>query len=444
VTVRSRSKLGSPATSNNFLIDRRSEPRGTDLNMKIQLLKTIREVIHADSDPVRQSLFDHLRRSNSIVKLVWTAHHIVRQSYLSSALVFLFGIKSYATADTSSETQDLPLIIAIHKNAKKQGNKIAAWLGPERVSWLFPLVNRLNRRHDFLVSCRTASAIFSYVRAVEILEQQHPSGVIVSSDSNPEPLAFTRAASACGLPTIFMSHAYPTPVSPPLQFTLSILEGETALQRYQAKGPVEGDVMFCGAEGTSKPMEAQKLTSQRPVIGIFASKVVCWPKFISLIEDCREQFNPKKILIRWHPNMLGSSKLSSERADTRAVVETDPKLPLQEVASQCDWVIADENSNVNLGVLKSGIPILPMKEFSVLPESRADLYGFVNNEILPQPVKSVRGVSLEQLAQFYSNDWAERFGRYDASYFESAERLADQALDAILRVLSEHQVRGEK
>ena len=441
--------------------------------MKIQLLKTIREVVHADSDPVRQSLFDHLRHNNPVVKLVWSTHHLVRNTYLSSALVFLFGVKSYATADASSRQQHLPLIIAIHKNARKQGRKIESWLDPNPVSWLkvglgcllkpravgrlligafrigswlrfFPLVNRLNRRHDFLVSCRTASALFCYVRAKEILDQLKPSGIVVSSDSNPEPLAFTRAAGDTGIPTIFMSHAYPTPVSPRLQFTLAILEGEAALERYQAKGHVEAEVMFCGAEGASKPMQAEKLTGEHPVIGIFASKVVCWPQLIGLIEDCRSQFNPQKILIRWHPNMLGKSELSARLTDRHDVVETDPSLPLQEVANECDWVIADENSNVNLGVLKAGVPILPMKEFSVLPESRADLYGFVGSAVLPPPVKSVRGVSLEELAQFYSKDWAQRFGRYDASYSESAERLAERARDAILRVLSESQASTEQ
>ena len=441
--------------------------------MKTQLLRTIRVIVHADSDPVRQALFGHMRKHNTAVKFVWNTHRIISGTYLSSALVFLFGVKSYASADVSSREQHLPLIVAIHKNAKNQGQKIESWLAPQRVSWLkvspacllnprnfirvvmgcfrigawlrfFPLVNRLNRRYDFLVSCRAASAIFSYVRAVEILEQQKPCGVIVSSDSNPEPLAFTRAASAHGLPSIFMSHAYPTPVSPRLRFTLSILAGEAALESYQSKGPVQGDVMFCGAEGASKPIDAEKLTGEHPVIGIFASKVVCWPQFTGLIEDCRRQFNPKKILIRWHPNMLGRSELASKLTDLSAVIETDPTLPLQEVAQRCDWVIADENSNVNLGVLKAGIPILPMKEFSVLPESRADLYGFVENAVIPQPVKTVRGVSLEQLAEFYSKDWAERFGRYDASYSQSAELLAEQARDAIQKVLSESPSRAEQ
>ena len=42
--------------------------------MKIELLKTLRDVIHADSDPVRQALFDHLRKTNFAVKIVWHIH----------------------------------------------------------------------------------------------------------------------------------------------------------------------------------------------------------------------------------------------------------------------------------------------------------------------------------------------------------------------------------
>ena len=109
----------------------------------------------------------------------------------------------------------------------------------------------MNRGHDFLVSCRVASAIFSYLRAAEILGQVCMSGVIVSSDSNPEPLAFVRAASARKVPTIFISHAYPTPVSPRLDYSLSLLEGEAALAEYELKGPVRGRVFLCGVEGES-------------------------------------------------------------------------------------------------------------------------------------------------------------------------------------------------
>ena len=186
--------------------------------MKTQLLRTIREAIHADSDPVRQALFDHVRRTNLVVSFVWNVHRIAGKSHLSSALIFLFGVKSYA-ADVSTREEQLPLVVAIHKNAIKQGRKMESWLRPDRVSWLqggvdrlftlrtlrrltrgcfrirrlsrlFSLAHKLNQRHDFLVGCRATSALFSYVRALELLVALKTRGVIVSSDSNPEPLAF--------------------------------------------------------------------------------------------------------------------------------------------------------------------------------------------------------------------------------------------------------------
>ena len=102
-------------------------------------------------------------------------------------------------------------------------------------------------------------------------------------------------------------------------------------------------------------------------------------------------------------------------------------------------MITDECSNASLGVLKAGIPVLPLSEFSVFPDSRSDMYGFAKNKVIPQPVTTVRGVSLEQLAQFYSKDWAQRFERYDASYSVSAELLVEQARKEILRVMSTSQ-----
>ena len=223
------------------------------------LFKVLRDVTHADSDPVRQALFEHLRKTNPVVKLVWQIHRRLGPSHLSSLMVFLFGVKSYLTPEVSVRDANKALVVTVHENSRKQARQIASWIGEESVAWLrlgprqllspgtygrlfkalprcrtwmrfYRMADRANRRHDFLISCRATSALFSYVRAREIFQRFAPSGVILSSDSNPEPLAFARAASAFGIPTVFISHAYPTPVSPGLQFTLSILEGEAALE----------------------------------------------------------------------------------------------------------------------------------------------------------------------------------------------------------------------
>lgn len=433
--------------------------------MRIELLQTVRDVLRADSDPVRQALIEHVRKSNPVVKSVWQLHHRLGRSHFSSLMVFLFGVKSYVTLAPSSRAAKRALMVTVHENARKQARLIATWIGQESVAWLrlgprqllspsslgrllkacflygtwmrlYRVVDRLNRREEFLVGCRAASALFCYVRAREILGRIESSGVIVSSDSNPEPLAFARAATALGIPTIFISHAYPTPVSPCLQYTLSILEGEAARQGYEAKGPIRGRVIFCGAEGESEPMQPQKLGKKSPTIGIFAPKVIRWPQFTGLIADCQRLFTPARILIRWHPSMLGESRLTAMLEDMSNVVETNPDLLLQEVVRQCDWVIADENSNVHLGVLKMGVPTVSLRDFSVLPECRSDLYGFVKGRVIPPPVASLNEISMQELTDFFSQDWAQRFGSYDANYLNSPAHLADKAREEILRVLA--------
>ena len=432
--------------------------------MKAPLLKTLRDIERADSDPLRQALFQHLRETNLAVRLVWRIHQRLGSSYISSALVFLFGVKSYVLPGLSARDGNKALAVAVRENARKQVRQLASWIGEDSVAWLrldasqllspqtygrllkgmaswktclrlYRTVDRLNRRHDFLVSCRSASALFSYVRAKEIFRRYSPSGVIVSSDSNPEPLAFARAAAASRVPTVFISHAYPTPVSPRLQFTLSILEGQAALDRYERKGPARGRVIFCGAEGDSEPMRPERARKRNPTVGIFAPKVILWPQFAALIEDCRRFFAPSRILIRWHPSMLDVPRLAAALEQREGIEETDPDQSLQAVARECDWAIADENSNVHLGVLKAGVPTVSMRELSVLPASRSDLYGFVENRIVPPPVASLSELSLDELVEFFSGDWPERFRMYDASYLIPSAAVIEKVRDDVLRVL---------
>ena len=73
------------------------------------------------------------------------------------------------------------------------------------------------------------------------------------------------------------------------------------------------------------------------------------------------------------------------------------------VARQCDWVVADENSNVHLPVLKLGIPTVAVRNLGLYPESRSDLYGFAASGILFPPVRSIRDVRAEALVAFFSD-----------------------------------------
>ena len=130
--------------------------------------------------------------------------------------------------------------------------------------------------------------------------------------------------------------------------------------------------------------------------------------------------------------MLEAPHLADVVDDLSGIVETSTALPLWDVASGCDWVIADENSGVHLPVLKLGIPTVPIKQLGLY--SRSDMYGFVANGIVFPPVSSIRDVRADVLTTFFSADWGERFKAYDAAYLRSAADIANEVRQAIFQL----------
>ena len=86
--------------------------------------------------------------------------------------------------------------------------------------------------------------------------------------------------------------------------------------------------------------------------------------------------------------------------------------------------------------LGAGVPTIALREHSVLPETRSDLYGFVKSRVIPPSVASLSEVSLEEISAFFSEDWAQRFRAYDAGYLSPPSRLIEKARDEILQVLA--------
>jgi hypothetical protein len=295
------------------------------------------------------------------------------------------------------------------------------------------LVHATNQ-DNFLVACRVASTIAAYIRWKEVLRAARPSAVLVASDSNPEEVAIKIAARASGIPSIFASHAYTTPVSPPLRFDLSILEGQAALASFEAKGRVRGEIVFRGIDGESIALDPARFQRSTPTIGIFAPKAVGWDAFTRIITDCQQRFPGCKILIRWHPNMLGEPRLGELRGRPD-VIETPTSAKVGEIVGQCDWGIADENSNVVLDMLKRGVPVLTVQSLTMLPPERGDLYGFLRNAIVFPQVSSIAALDLPSAMKFYTGSWAERFAQYDASYLRDPADVKRNIVTAVARLL---------
>jgi hypothetical protein len=387
----------------------------------------------------------------------------VAGTWKSALLVGSYGLAALLSIAPARNHRARVLAVARHANARRQVERVTTWIGkddcgsvrtglktlvrlaglgglgmlfaPRALSRALRLVRACDRRYGFLESCRAVEAVAWYARSRTMLTAQRPGAVLVSGDSNPEEVGFIAAARVLGIPQVFVAHAYPTPFSPPLDFTLSILEGEQAVEARRQKGPMTGTVLLAGVEGQSRRMDPHRFERRNPVIGIFPPKAFSWRSLAETVADCRTHFHARRIVIRWHPSMLESPHLAHYVSDRRDIVEYPGSAPFDEVARLCDWVIAAENSNVHLPLLKLGIPTVALNGLGLYPKSRSDLYGFIEHGIVFPPVRSIRDLRADEFVAFFSDCWVTRFKQYDASYLLPPGAIEDEVRRAIRQVL---------
>lgn len=428
------------------------------------LFKAVRTTVRADSDPSRVLLFDSLARANRTVRVAVGIHAIFGRSWISTMFVGSYGLRTLLTMKTVGAARPNVLTVAIHANASHQVQRVVHWLPTmttaavrfkavtlfswSSMSQLIRLValprdfvtalrilHRINGRYGFLVSCRVASTLACYSRALVVLQQTGAQAVVVSSDTNPEEVGVAAAARRLDVATVFIAHAHPNAYTPSLDFTLALMEGEAALELRKSRGPVNGTVRLIGIEGPSRELNPLTLRKAAPVVGIFAPKVVSWPSFVEAVMACR-RCGASRILIRWHPSMIGGKMLAAMLPDLTDIFEMPRLGRLTDVARQCDWAVSDENSNVHLQLLKLGVPTVAFTSLGVHPNGHEDAYGFIANGVIPAPVSTIDRAVLRRVEEFYGLGWAQRFTRYDTAYLvdpERIERLARAACERAIR-----------
>lgn len=416
-------------------------------------------MIRVDSDPARQALFAKLVQARWPVRLAFRIHQRIAGSWASVLFVACYGFIAFLRVARPRKRHARVLLLATHVNARHHVSRIAGWIGDSQCAWVrtgpsaaltrsvfsgialllsrrrlieaLRIIGWIDRRHGFLVSCRAAGALAWYARSKDMLATYRPAAILVSSDSHPEEMGFTLAARTLGIPQIFVAHAYPTAISPPLDFSVSILEGDAAVESRRLKGPISGSVVLAGVEGESHAMDGTRLTRPHPTIGIFPPKAISWSTLAAVVEDCRRRYQARQIVIRWHPSMLETPRLAERFGHATDIIETPRGGTVQDAARLCDWVVGDENSNVHLPVMKMGIPTVAVRQLGVYSDTRSDQYGFVANGIVFPPVGNLGDLDVPALASFFDSCWSARFARYDAAYFRSQDAVGAEVRAAI-------------
>lgn len=412
--------------------------------MKTTLLQAVRAVEHADSNPSRVALFERVRRRSPAIRLVvWIYDRLPRA--LSSLLAAAYG--TYERARFRDAQHRPILALAVHPTYRPALAHVALCVGTDHVAQIearrpgpgallrtlvdafserrrpsaLRIVRRVHRRHGFLVTTRVSAAIGWYLAGRSVLGRSDARVVLVSSDYNPESVGLARAAQALGRKAVFVAHTHPHDLCPALDFDLTILDGEAALREYQRKGPVRGEVVYRGVDGTASPLRIHQLSKGLPVIGLFLPKEVAWPVLEDIVHAVRTQFPPARLLIRRHPNMLEHPRLARELTNADDIEWAEPGESLADSSRRCDFVLADQASNVHLGVLRSGTPCIPVAGLSAVES--ADRLGLIRSGVLPPPWSGGTASRAAWAEHFAAADWAERFCQYDASYLRDSALL---------------------
>jgi hypothetical protein len=409
---------------------------------------------------MRALLFGRVAARHGVVRLARRVVDSQRQNGLGAALVAAYGLlaaRPCLAGPARGEAAAPIWAMAIYANERRAVAWLASCVGQGRIAGgrrpglsvasdlvraalgrpgrrFLRTVRRFCRRHDFLVACRASTAIASALLARAALQRDPPAAVLVTSDYNAQHVGLAWAARSLGLPAILLKSTQPTHLSPALICTLAILDGEAALDAYRRKGAVRCEVVFKGIEGESRPLRADGLRRPAPTIGVFLPKEVDVDALRAQLVGAQRRFSPARILIRPHPNFLAPRSLDGLDVPGLPIELLAANATPGDDAARCDWVVADETSNVALAVLKAGVPCVVTRGLVPRFEGGSDLYGFVAAGLAPF-CESLAELDQERAARFFDAGWEQRFRRWDAGFGLDRAEIESGVRQAVLGVL---------
>src|SRR5262245_14753656 len=104
--------------------------------MNTILLTAVRQVVRADSDPLRRALFEALTKTSVIVRSICWLHKQLGRTKASSVLVSAYGLKSWLAMLKGPNTSPMLVSIAIHANARRRVAEVAAACGDGQISYV--------------------------------------------------------------------------------------------------------------------------------------------------------------------------------------------------------------------------------------------------------------------------------------------------------------------
>lgn len=158
------------------------------------------------------------------------------------------------------------------------------------------------------------------------LKKHRPRAVIFANDHNDDARAMLLAANKLQIPTIYIQHATVSTAFPPLEFSLSLLEGQDALEKYRQCGPVSSEVKLIGMPKADKHLEFRSFKPAIENIGLAGNLLDSYSALKGTLTALAKKFPELRLTFRPHPgdnrdfsfvNGLGkNAMLSSPKTET--------------------------------------------------------------------------------------------------------------------------------
>jgi len=118
---------------------------------------------------------------------------------------------------------------------------------------------------------KLVNAIGLFEAGRKILKLGQPKMIIFANDHSLKSRSLLLAANSLDIKTIYVQHASVTECFPPLKFSLNLLEGSDALEKYQDVGPIDGVVKLVGMPKSDDFVSRRKPRRTIKNIGICGS-----------------------------------------------------------------------------------------------------------------------------------------------------------------------------
>jgi len=251
------------------------------------------------------------------------------------------------------------------------------------------LINLINLEKYPVCRCWDAAvrAVGQYEACLFLLKKYRPRAISFSNDHMIEARALLLAANYLKIPTFYIQHACVRPDFPPLKFSVSFLEGQDSLDKYQKSGPIEGAIKLVGVPRITPYLDQRKKVipkadqQKMAAIGLCANLLDPSDSIEQLLRALKKHFPDQSITYRPHPSDRRKIEIPSGVAISNSREENPFKFLLEQ-----DIVIAG-NTSIHYEAALLNVQAIYYK-FD--PESKTeDMYDFVKNGLVTEATTEI-------------------------------------------------------